>query len=140
MRRENEKGQAMVEFALVLPILILLVCGIIDFGWIYSNQITVTNACREAARYSSVHLMDNDGGDISGVEDDARALVSQFAPMLESPTVTFEDPDNTSITSDSDTVKVTVSAQVPVLTGITSTFLGGNEVKVSAESTMKIEK
>lgn len=137
----QEKGQAMVEFALVLPVLILLVCGIIDFGWIYSNQITVANACREAARYSSVHLMDDDGADISGVEAEARSLVSQYAPALASPTVAFLNPDtNSAIDKNSETVKVTVSAKVPVLTGITSTILGGREVNISAESTMKIEK
>jgi uncharacterized protein (UPF0333 family) len=35
---KNEKGQAMVEFALIVPLLILLLCGIIDFGWIFGNQ------------------------------------------------------------------------------------------------------
>ena len=35
---KNEKGQSIVEFALVVPILLTLLCGIIDFGWIYSNQ------------------------------------------------------------------------------------------------------
>jgi len=31
---KNEKGQAFVEFAIVLPLLLMILCGIIDYGWI----------------------------------------------------------------------------------------------------------
>lgn len=47
---KGDVGAAAVEFALVLPILILLLCGIIDFGRAYNAQITLTHAAREAAR------------------------------------------------------------------------------------------
>ena len=50
MWRNSDRGAAAVEFALVLPILLLLVCGIIDFGRAYNAQITLTHAAREAAR------------------------------------------------------------------------------------------
>jgi hypothetical protein len=43
-------GQALVEFALVLPILLLLMVGLIDFGVIMHAQIVVTNAAWEGAR------------------------------------------------------------------------------------------
>lgn len=52
---KREKGQSAVEFALVLPILLLVVCGIIDFGWMFYNQLSVENACREGARYACVN-------------------------------------------------------------------------------------
>ena len=52
---KNEHGQAMVEFALILPILLLFIAGIIDFGWIYHNQLSANNASREAARYIAIH-------------------------------------------------------------------------------------
>ena len=52
---KSEKGQAMVEFALVLPLLLILLCGIIDFGWLYYNQITLNNAAREGARYAVIY-------------------------------------------------------------------------------------
>jgi hypothetical protein len=42
--KKSEKGQSIVEFALVLPLLLTLLCGVIDFGWIYSNQYRVENA------------------------------------------------------------------------------------------------
>ena len=48
--KKSEKGQSIVEFALVLPLLLTLLCGVIDFGWIYSNQYRVENASYAGAR------------------------------------------------------------------------------------------
>jgi Flp pilus assembly protein TadG len=49
-RPASERGAAAVEFAILLPLLILLVFGILDFGRYYSARITVTHAAREGAR------------------------------------------------------------------------------------------
>ncbi len=46
----GERGTALVEFALVLPLLAVLVFGIIDFGRIFQSWVTLTNAAREGAR------------------------------------------------------------------------------------------
>lgn len=46
----SERGAAAVEMALVLPVLILLIGGIVDFGRAYYTQIILTNAAREGAR------------------------------------------------------------------------------------------
>jgi Flp pilus assembly protein TadG len=50
----NNRGQAMLEFALVLPILLLLVFGIIDFGIIFFDNLVITQAAREGARVGVV--------------------------------------------------------------------------------------
>lgn len=47
---KNEKGAAVIEFALVLPLLLLLVFGIIEFGIILFDKAVLTNASREGAR------------------------------------------------------------------------------------------
>lgn len=52
--RKEERGQAMVEFALVLPVFMLLIFGIIDFGMGFHTWITVTNSAREGARLGAV--------------------------------------------------------------------------------------
>lgn len=53
MRRDaRDRGAAAVEMALVLPVLLLLVFGIIDFGRMLNAQITLTEAAREGARAS----------------------------------------------------------------------------------------
>lgn len=51
---KNENGQSLVEFALVLPILLLLVLGVIEFGWLLNGKITLNSAAREGARVAVV--------------------------------------------------------------------------------------
>lgn len=48
----------MVEFALVLPVFLLLVMGIMDFGWLFYNYISVENSARNAARIACVEFTD----------------------------------------------------------------------------------
>ena len=45
-----ERGAELIEFALVLPLLLLLVLGIVDFGFLFQRLEVVTNAAREGAR------------------------------------------------------------------------------------------
>jgi Flp pilus assembly protein TadG len=52
---KGEDGQALVEFALVLPIFLLVLFAIVDFGMAFHAWITVTNSAREGARLGSVH-------------------------------------------------------------------------------------
>ncbi|GAB4099291.1 TadE/TadG family type IV pilus assembly protein [Sinomonas halotolerans] len=52
--RRRERGAVAVEFALVLPLLLTLLFGIIEFGRIYNAQIVFSNAAREAARTMAI--------------------------------------------------------------------------------------
>jgi Flp pilus assembly protein TadG len=49
-RRRREDGQALVEFALVLPVLLMLVTAILQFGLLFNKYITLTDAVRSGAR------------------------------------------------------------------------------------------
>jgi Flp pilus assembly protein TadG len=49
-RLRAERGASAVEFALVLPLLVMLVLGIFEFGLAYNTKITLTHAAREGAR------------------------------------------------------------------------------------------
>ena len=53
-RIENERGQTMTEFAFVLPILLVLLFGIIQFGIIFNNYVALTDAARAASRKGAV--------------------------------------------------------------------------------------
>ncbi len=53
---DGERGQSLVEFALVLTPLFLVLLGIIQFGFIFNAYITLTNASREAARDGSIYV------------------------------------------------------------------------------------
>ena len=50
----TERGAAAVELAIILPVLLLVIGGIIDFGRFFYTQIQVTNAAREGARMAAL--------------------------------------------------------------------------------------
>jgi Flp pilus assembly protein TadG len=51
----REAGAVAVEFALILPIFLVLVLGIAEMGRAYNIQVSLTEAAREAARYAAIH-------------------------------------------------------------------------------------
>lgn len=57
----NQKGVAAVEFALVVPLLMTLIFGMIEFSLLFYNKAMLTNACREGARQGIVFRADEDG-------------------------------------------------------------------------------
>jgi Flp pilus assembly protein TadG len=54
----GQGGQSLVEFALVLTPLLVILLGIIQFGFIFNSYVTLTNAAREAAREGTVYVYD----------------------------------------------------------------------------------
>jgi hypothetical protein len=59
--RRDESGAVLVEFALILPLLMILLLGIIEFGDVYNNYISIRQGVREAARQGSVANFGTDG-------------------------------------------------------------------------------
>lgn len=70
--RLNDRGAAAVEFAIILPLLLILVGGIIDFGRLFYTEIMVTNAAREGARMVAL-----------GMEGDAEARAVAASPNID---------------------------------------------------------
>lgn len=53
-RRRRENGAALVEFAVLAPLLILLVLGIVEFGWLFGQFNDVRHGAREGGRFAAV--------------------------------------------------------------------------------------
>ena len=66
MSSREQDGAAAVEFALLLPLLVLLLFGFIQFGLAFNTRIQATNAAREAARQAVVGI--DDWNDVGGVQ------------------------------------------------------------------------
>ncbi|MHA7269860.1 TadE family protein [Arthrobacter sp. HLT1-20] len=56
--KDSERGAAAVEAAFILPVLLLLLMGIMEFGFLFNQQISATNAAREGARNAAIHYAD----------------------------------------------------------------------------------
>jgi len=59
-RRERERGQGMVEFAIIVPAFMLLLLGMLEFGFLFDHTLTLQYASREGARVGSA--LANGGG------------------------------------------------------------------------------
>lgn len=110
--RREERGAMVVEFGLVVPILLLLVFGIIDFGRAYYTLNNLTSAVREGVRRAAVLE------DPIASQDDIKAVVVNFSQPLSGPPM---DPDNVIVTMhDGGTpdarIEVEASYQMPLIT------------------------
>ncbi len=71
-RRVEERGASAVEFALVLPALVLVLGAIIDFGFLFSQQIAMNTAARDASRSGVTSSLSGTGSTCSAVATKAR--------------------------------------------------------------------
>ena len=118
----------MVEFALVLPILLLLLCGIIDFGWLYYNQITLNNAAREGARYAVIHCGASSDWQDKAIQEVSDSMVGVPATEID---ILY--------TREKNQITARVTADPRILTALTSTLLGKTTLTLHAECTMRVE-
>ncbi|MBX7445209.1 MULTISPECIES: TadE/TadG family type IV pilus assembly protein [unclassified Arthrobacter] len=115
----KEKGAVAVEMAIVLPLLLLILLGIIEFGRAYNVQVSLTQAAREGARYAAIHHAE------SGLNVQAAALAA--APALSGLPVTVTD--NASSCSAGSNVQVTTKVALPSLTGfLDAGFFGASGI------------
>ncbi|MFW6136380.1 MAG: TadE/TadG family type IV pilus assembly protein [Chloroflexota bacterium] len=84
-------GQSLVEFALILPILILIVLGIVDFGHAFATRANLVNAAREGARYGMVNPTDAAG--ICGRVVETASLAHPELSMI---TVSYQNSEHES--------------------------------------------
>jgi Flp pilus assembly protein TadG len=106
-KTRSDRGAAAVEFALVLPVLLVLVLGIVEFGRIYNVQISVTNAAREGARVMA----------IENKPAVARAAAVAAAPSVNPAIATANVNVTPASCVDGATATVTITYHVDLITG-----------------------
>ncbi|MEW6173491.1 MAG: TadE family protein [Bacillota bacterium] len=129
MKFKNTRGQATVELALILPILLLILFGIMEFGRIFSAYLIITNAAREGARQASI------GADNAIIE----SSVYSAAYTLESSRLTidispFSKADRVTGVTSTVTVGYSVYLVIPMISDIIQ-----NPFPLQARSVMRVE-
>ncbi len=129
--RRERRGQALVEFALIFPVFMLILAGILDFGFMLYSRMTVINAAREGAHVVLSDAIKNDAVLIANIPARVSSTVGGVAQGVTLTTVTECVQPNSSACSFSgsplaasgDSVKVTVThtykAFFPLLFGQT---------------------
>jgi Flp pilus assembly protein TadG len=115
----SEQGQTAVEFALIAPLLIVLLLGVVQFGIAFNNYLTITDAARVGARKAIVLRFS--GGSINDVEDAVRAA----APGLDSGKLKIDVSAPTGWTSGND---VTVTVKYPYSISLLDWVLADGDV------------
>jgi Flp pilus assembly protein TadG len=120
-RRRSDRGAAAVEFAIVMPVVLLLVCGIVDFGRMLNVQITLSAAAREGARWEALRLPTT-----TGVSTASRVATAApgFAPT---PTTAIVSscPASPSPTQNASVTATTTYSLLTPLSAISGLFGGG---------------
>ena len=141
--RDHARGQSMVEFALLIPALLLFMLIALDFGRVYLGYVNLQNLARIAANYAA---NDPTANFAAGSEyeqlvlRDAAATNCDLDPTWTSdspPTFTDVDGDGKS-TGMGDTVEVGLTCKFAILTPVISTILA-SQLDVSASSVFPIK-
>ncbi len=125
---KKERGQAVVELAILLPVLILILMAIFEFGRVMNAYMIVTHASREGARAAAVGIQDAE----------VVTRVENFSSTLNDANITVTiDPLHAS-RSTGDTVTVTVEYDIDVITPIIGAITG-NTIHMEAFTSMRVE-
>jgi len=123
--KNSQKGQSLVEFALLLPVFVFLLFGIIEFGRLWEVTGVLSSAAREAARIAAVT-----NPDVSRAEQAALNVLS--AAHIYNPTIWISGPNA------SNEVTATVSTYYSPITGSILPGLGPFSIRRS--TTMRWER
>ena len=126
--KTNNRGQAIVEFALILPILALLVMGIIEFGLFFNSYINITFASKEGARLASL--------DANATTASIEASIQATMPAMKNLAVTITPP---APRTTGYPVAVAVSTQHTFSSPIISSLMPSNPYTISASTTARSE-
>ena len=111
MKRKYNRGQSLLEMALLIPILLVLIIGAIEFGRLFFTKLVITNAAREGAYYLSTHRDDYD----SGTDTAPNTVIAAQTEAANSgiPDITVDVTPKNCCTQGQYSVEVIVTTQVP---------------------------
>jgi Flp pilus assembly protein TadG len=112
-RSNKDEGASLLEFALLMPLLLLLVLGVVELGFKFAQFNELRHGVREGARYAAVSSPDYDGGGGTG---DANDVIAVVCDAVDLPNTTLSISLNGGTTR-LDHATLEVVASVETLTG-----------------------
>ena len=125
---KNQKGQSLVEFAIVLPLLLLLLFGIAEFGIMLNSYLTIQNIAREGTRL----------GIIGGSDTEITSLIRTTSPNLTSADLSISITPSEGNRRSGDTLQVKVTYNYRMIVPIISALVG-NIIVLTSQTSMRIE-
>ncbi len=124
----KRRGATLVEFAVVLPLLLAILMGIVEFGWVFTVRQTLTNAAREGCRTAVLK---------ASTEDDVAIRVREVMDPLGYEEGTVWTFDASPIANEMQTV--TVSAPIERISITGGYVLTGGSYSISGTCSMRKE-
>jgi Flp pilus assembly protein TadG len=109
---DSDRGAAAVEFAILLPLLLMLVLGTIEFGRAYNAQITLTNAARDGVRVMAI------ANDPTGAKTAAKSAAASVSTTIATSDITLSSDACSTGTQ----VTLTIRYNLSTITGIAGPF------------------
>ena len=140
--QQGETGASLVEFALLLPFLLLIVLGIIEFGLLFGQFNEIRHGAREGARYAAVSRPDYNGDSAVGNNADVIAVTCDAVGLpgvVLSISMTYDDVDSSGSPDRLEYGTITVDADTASLSGapIISSFVPST---LSNSATFRLEQ
>lgn len=136
---DNDRGAAAVEFALVVPLLLTLIFGMIEFGWTYGQHLDVRHGARELSRLVAVDYLPRT------VDPTTVTSAEHAAYIIEGACESMDLADNAELTISynggagtvGEFASVTVEADLQTITGWFDGMLGSKELTSTVETRLE---
>ena len=117
MSRASERGAVAVEFAILAPVLVMLLLGIMEFSRAYNAQASLSAAARESVRVMAI------SNNASTAKAAAMSTAVSLQPALQDTNITFKNLDTgTPSCAPGNRITVTISYNLSTMTGIAGPF------------------
>lgn len=129
--RRGERGAALVEFAIVVPLLFLLIFAVIEFGWGFAQYLDTRHGAREGARLAAVNYASPLNPVPSTGPDQTSEIIAEMCVRMggdalgANVVLGFDDPVRT---NRGDKAFVEVVTEIDTLTGFLDVFLDGLDI------------
>jgi Flp pilus assembly protein TadG len=122
----GERGATLVEFAFILPVFVLFVFGIIDFGWAFAQNLDVKQGAREGGRIVAVNGGTGTGtAQCQSIQTEIRGRTQDLNAASVAVLLSFTDSNGNGTKDIGDLAAVTVKYPLSSVSGVLSGFVSG---------------